>query len=296
MRDLLRSGFFRYTHSDVFKVCTVLAVIFAALFSYRIYRAVELDEFWFMASSIVFAVLITLSVGNETSKCIRNKIPKGHTKTQIYFSELILANLFIVAYFVLFLAFAFAFNFRLLPHIPAKLALAAVFGFLCMSLLFANVFAVLTCMISSKTVSAIVCLVLVIVMFITSETVADALSHSEFTKIGHAENGGEMEYYLEENPDYVHEPWRSILTVYRDANPYGQRWEYVEILQPFLYDDESWEREKEATADTIGNDFLRREVSVEEQEFLNRTPFAILAPIPFFILGGWLVFRKRSFV
>lgn len=295
MRDLLRSGFFRYTHSDVFKLCTALCLVFAALFSYRIYRAVELNEFWFMAASVVFAVLITLSVGNETSKCIRNKIPTGHTRTQVYFSELILANLFIIAYFLLFLIVAIALNFRLLPHIPLKLALAAVFGFLCMSLLFANVFAALTCIISSKTASVTVCLVLIIAMFLTSETVADMLDRSEFYKVGHSDNGGEMEFYLVENPDYVHEPWRSVLTVYRDANPYGQRWEYGDILLPFLYDDLDWEQAKEATANTIGNDFLKRETSEDEWAYLNRTPFAMLAPIPLFVLGGWLVFRKRSF-
>ena len=295
MRDLLRSGFFRYTHSSVFKVCTALCIAFAALFSYRIYRAVELNEFWFMAASVVFAVLITFSVGNETSKCIRNKIPTGCTRSQVYFSELILANLFILFYFILFLIFALALNFRLLSHIPVKLALAAVFGFLCMALLFANVFAALTCIISSKTASVTVCLVLIIAMFLTSETVADMLDQSEFYKVGHADNGGEMEFYLVENPDYVHEPWRSILTFYRDANPYGQRWEYEDILQPFLYDDLDWEQAKEATANTIGNDFLRRETSEDEWAYLNRTPFAMLAPIPFFIIGGWLVFRKRSF-
>ena len=96
MRDLLRSGFFRYTHSSVFKVCTALCIAFAALFSYRIYRAVELNEFTFMFASVTFAVLITFSVGNETSKCIRNKIPTGCTRSQVYFSELILANLFIL--------------------------------------------------------------------------------------------------------------------------------------------------------------------------------------------------------
>ncbi len=295
MRDLLRSGFFRYTHSSVFKVCTVLCIAFAALFSYRIYRAVELNEFTFMFASVIFAVLITFSVGYETSKCIRNKIPTGCTRSQVYFSELILANLFILFYFILFLIFALALNFRLLSHIPVKLALAAVFGFLCMSLLFANVFAALTCIISSKTASVTVCLVLIIAMFLTSETVADMLDQSEFYKVGHADNGGEMEFYLVENPDYVHEPWRSILTFYRDANPYGQRWEYVDILRPFLYDDVSWERAKEATVNTIGNDHLKREVSETEWVFLNRTPFAILAPIPLFVLGGWLVFRKRSF-
>ena len=295
MRDLLRSGFFRYTHSSVFKVCTALCIAFAALFSYRIYRAVELNEFTFMFASVTFAVLITFSVGYETSKCIRNKIPTGCTRSQVYFSELILANLFILFYFILFLIFALALNFRLLSHIPVKLALAAGFGFLCMALLFANVFAALTCIISSKTASVTVCLVLIIAMFLTSETVADMLDRSEFLKIAHMENGGEMEFYLVENPDYVHEPWRSVLTVYRDANPYGQRWEYGDILLPFLYNDLEWEQAKEATANTIGNDFLRRETSEDEWAYLNRTPFAMLAPIPFFIIGGWLVFRKRSF-
>lgn len=295
MRDLLRSGFFRYTHSSVFKVCTALCIAFAALFSYRLYRAVELNEFTFMFASVTFAVLITFSVGYETSVCIRNKIPTGCTRSQVYFSELILANLFILFYFILFLIFALALNFRLLPHIPVKLALAAVFGFLCMALLFANVFAALTCIISSKTAPVTVCLVLIIAMFLTSETLADMLDQSEFYKVGHADNGGEMEFYLVENPDYVHEPWRSILTFYRDANPYGQRWEYGDILLPFLYDDLDWEQAKEATANTIGNDFLRRETSEDEWAYLNRTPFAMLAPIPFFIIGGWFVFRKRSF-
>ena len=295
MGKLLRSGFFRYTHSTVFKVCTVLTVVIALLFSYRIYYASELNEFWFMFGSITFAILITSVIGNETSKCIRNKIQTGYTRTQIYFSELLLANVFTVLFFAVFFALAVAFNFRLFPHIPLELALQATFGFLCMSLLFANVFASITCMISSKTISVIVCLVLVIVLSLTSTVVAEMLKAKEFIKLGASTNGDEWVYWEEKNPDYIDEPWRSVLTFYRDANPYGQRAEYDNILLPFLYDDESWERAKEATANTIGNDFLKREVSETEQEFLNNTPFAIIAPIPVFVIIGWLVFRRKSF-
>lgn len=294
MGDLLRSGFFRYTHSAVFKVCAVLTAVFAFLFSYKIYDAAELNEFWFVCGSIVFAVMITFIIGNETSKCIRNKIPTGHTKTEVYFAELILANMFVVIFFAVFLAAAAVLNFRLFSHIPPLLALQTIFGFLCMSLLFANVFASLTCIIPSKTASAIVCLVLIIALFLTSTVVGQALKEREFYRVGELRDG-EWVHWEEKNSKYVDEPWRSVLTFYRDANPYGQRSAYDEILLPFLYNDGSWEKAKEATANTIGNDFLKREVSESEQEFLNNTPFTILAPIPVFVLAGWLIFRKRSF-
>ena len=295
MANLLRSGFFRYTHSTIFKVCSALTVVIAFLFSYRIYDAAELNEFWFVFGTITFAILITFMIGTETSKCIRNKIPTGYTRTQIYFSELILANVFVILFFIVFLVVAVCLNVHLLSHTPLKLALQAIFGFLCMALLLANVVASLTCMISAKTASTIVCLVMIIVLFLTSAIVVEMLNQKEFHKVGSSVNDGEMVYWKEKNPNYVDEPWRSVLSFYRDANPYGQRAEYDEILVPFLYCDESWEKAMEATANTIGNDFLKREISENEQDYLNRIAFAIMAPIPLFVLGGWLVFRRKSF-
>ena len=294
MANLLRSGFFRYTHSSIFKVCSMLTVVIAFLFSYRIYDAVELNEFWFVFGTITFAILITFMIGAETSKCIRNKIPTGYTRTQIYFAELILANIFVILFFVAFLFIAVGLNIRLLSHTPLKLAFQTMFGFLCMALLMANVVASLTCMISAKTASTIGCLVMIIVLFLTSTIVVEILDEPEFNKMGSNESG-EWVHWEEKNPNYVDEPWRSVLTFCRDANPYGQRAEYEKILVPFLYGDEAWEEAMAATANTIGNDFLKREISENEQDYLNRIPFAMMAPIPFFVLGGWLVFRRKSF-
>ena len=294
MVNLLRSGFFRYLHSTIFKVCSVLTLVIAVLFSYGIYCAAELNEIWFVFGTITLAILITFMIGTETSKCIRNKIPTGYTRTQIYFSELILANIFVVLFFIVFFVAAVCLNVRLLSHIPLKLAFQVVFGFLCMALLLADVVASLSCMISTKTVSAIVCLVMITVLFITSTIAVSMLDEPEFYTIGSNEIG-EWVWWEEKNPRYVEEPCRSVLTFYRDANPYGQRAEYDEILVPFLYCDEAWEKAMESTADTIGNDFLKREISENEQNYLNSIPFSILAPIPFFIFGGWLVFRKKSF-
>ena len=294
MFNLLRSGFFRYLHSTIFKVCSVLTLAIAVLFSYGIYRAAELNEIWFVFGTITLAILITFMIGTETSKCIRNKIPTGYTRTQIYFSELILANIFVVLFFIVFFVAAVCLNVRLLSHIPLKLALQVVFGFLCMALLLANIVASLACVISAKTAASIVCLVMITVLFITSTIVVSMLDEPEFYRMGSNESG-EWVWWEEKNTRYIDEPWRSVLTFYRDANPYGQRAEYDEILTPFLYCDEYWEKAMEETADTIGNDFLKRELSEHEQDYLNRIPFSILAPLPVFIFGGWLVFRKKSF-
>lgn len=280
-------------HSTAFKLCTALTVVVAAFLSYRIYVGAEINELWFMLGSIVFAVLIATVIGNEISKCIRNKISTGHTKTQVYVSELLLANIFVTFLFVIFLVLTIALNFRLFSHISLKLASQTILGFFCMSLLFANVFASLSCIISSKTGSIIVCLVLIIALFITSGIVTEMLKENEFKYFGKLEND-EMVHFEVKNPNYVEEPWRTVLTFYRDANPYGQRAVYEDILLPFLFDTEKLEKAQKATENTIGNDHLKREISESEQKILNKTPFDIIIPIPFLVFIGWSVFRKKE--
>ncbi len=294
MYNLLRSGFFRYTHSTVFWVCTVLTAVFALLFSWNIYASAELNEVWFVFGTMPLSILITFIIGNESSKCIRNKIPTGYTRTQIYLSELILANMFVVFLFSVFLVFSIVLNIRLLPHIPLKLALQTVFGFLCSALLFANVFATMTCIVSHKTISIVIGLALIIALYLPCTGVSLLLDEEEFLQVGTFENDVWVEYE-EKNPRYVDEPQRSLLMFYDKVNPYSQRISYDDILRPFLFDDEAWERAKQATANTVGDAFLKREISEDEQVFLNTTPFATIALIPIFVLTGWLVFRKKSF-
>ena len=295
MRNLLRSGFFRYVHSSVFRICSVLMIVFAILFSYRIYAGAELNEFCLMFGWVTFSVLITFTIGNETSRCIRNKISTGHTKTQIYFSELILANIVVLMYFVVFLIFAIAINARLLSHIPLKLLLQTALGFLSISLLFANILVPLACVIASKNGSVIVCLVLIITLLLTIVSVTETLKNKEINKMGETTNGSVLIYTDGTNSDYADELLESVLIFYRDTNPFCLNSSYNRILLPFLFSDEALERVKEATADTIGNDFLKREVSETEQVFLNEAPIIVLFPIPFFVILGWIVFRKKSF-
>ena len=294
MIKLLRAGFFRYFHSTVFKICSLLTIVFSILFSYSTYSDSNLNEIWFMFGTLMIAVLITFTIGNEASSHIKNKIVAGYTKTQIYFSEIILANIFALIFFIVFFISFIVGNLYILGHTPILLSVQTILGFVSMVLLLASVFASLSCIISSKTAPSIVCLILVIVLTITNSMVVNLLKEEEFFKVGSTESG-KWEQWEEKNPRYIDEPLRSVLIFYRDINPYGQRAEYESILIPFLYDDESWEQAKEATEHTIGNEFLRREISEEEQKYLNKAPVIMISPLPVFIILGWLIFRKKEF-
>lgn len=295
MSKLIRAGFFRYFHSPVFYVCSALTLLLSFIFAFRISRCVELNEYCFVLETVIFAVLIAVSLGYEASGNIRNKIVKGYSKSEIYFSETIVAITLVSVYFIWFAILSFALNTVILSHIPVSLMLSCIFGFYLMAVMLTAAFVFITCAVSRQTVSAVICLSVIIVLYMTS-TVADAfLSEPQYIKWAKKTENGEWEYMLEENPKYIDEPLRSILVFYRNTNPYGQRAKYEAIAEPCLYTDEDWEKARENIADTLGSAFLDRELSADEQTFLQQAPVCALIPIPFLIVAGWLVFRKKSF-
>ncbi|MBQ8404825.1 MAG: hypothetical protein IJX55_10475 [Clostridia bacterium] len=300
MLKLIRAGIFRYIHSTAFKVCSALALAVGFIFAHNIYKNVELDESWFFTATIIFASLIAINVGGEISKCAKNKITAGYSKTKIFLSELIVANLAILFFFVLFLLFSFVMNVRLLPHIPLKLALLYIFGFMCISVSLATVFFSITCIIPKKAVSAILCLVLLFSLYYTSDKVDYALEQPEFMQQATIDENGEWFKFEVENPEYIKEPLRSIYTFYSDINPFGQREKYETIIYPYLFDDARLELLRKNTQEQAANpeyllEKLERNVSESEWEFIHRAPLYALAPVPVFTLAGWLVFRKKEF-
>lgn len=294
MPKLIRAGFFRYFHSTVFWVCGGLSAVLAFLFGYRLCRNVCLDEHWFFFATVVFAVLLSLSVGGEVSGTAKNKIVKGYSRTQIFFSEWLVACAIVSIFFVLYLVMAFLLNTAILSHTPLSLTVQCIVGFYSIALTLTTVYLSLVCMIAKKTVAVIVCFVLSFGVYFTSFTVADRLNNREFNKVGTLGENGEWEFSLEKNPEYVEEPVRSVLSFYLNVNPYGQRSVYEDIVYPYLFRDGAWEAALEATANTTGNEHLLREISPEEQRFLDLAPLYTVAPIPLFVLAGWLSFRKKE--
>lgn len=296
MLKLLHAGFFRYLHSTAFKVCTLFTILLGILFALRLSNAVELNEYWFFSETAVLVILITLSVGTEMQSGIRPKLVCGYRRTTIFFSELILADLMVTLFFGIFLILSLVLNLPILGHLPVGALLLCVLGFYVMAISLASGLAALSCVLTSKVISAVVCLVLAMALYLSSDVFAVMLDAEEFLEYGACDpETQEMITIQEENPDYVHEPWRSLMAAYLRVNPYGQRADYEEILFPFLFDDDAWERAKEATANTIGNQHLERVISEEEQRFLRTAPLCSLGPALCVVLGSWLIFRKKSF-
>ena len=296
MLRLLHAGFFRYLHSTVFKVCAFCTVLLGILFAQCLSDSVELNEYWFLGETVVWVILITLSVGTEMRSGIRHKLVFGYRRTTVFFSELILADLMVTLFFGIFLLLSLVLNLPILGHLPVGSLLLCVLGFYVMAISFASGLAALSCVLSSKVLSVVVCLVLVMALYLSSSAIAVMLDEDEFLQYGSFDpETQEMITVQEENPNYIHEPWRGLLTAFQRVNPYGQRADYEEILFPFLFDDEAWERAKEATVNTIGNQHLERVISEEEQRFLQTTPlYSMVTPVCV-VLGGWLIFRKKAF-
>ena len=294
MLKLIRGGFFRYFHSTVFWICSVLSLIIAVFLGYRLSRNVCIDEFCFYFATAVLAVLTILSVGGEAGKQIKNKIVKGYSRTQVFFSELIVAYAIVSLFFVAFLVPAFLLNVIIVPHTPVLLMLQYIVGFYAITIAFTTVYCSLACMIPIKAVAIAICLVLSFTLYYSGFVVAERLDNVEYNKVGTITENGEWEFWYEKNPEYVDEPSRSVLTFYQNINPYGQRSVYEDIVYPYLFNDEAWKAALEATKNTTGNDHLLRDITNEEQQFLNSAPLYAVMPIPIFVLIGWLCIRKKE--
>ncbi|MBR6740861.1 MAG: hypothetical protein IKM04_07340 [Clostridia bacterium] len=295
MSKLLKATFFRYTHSMVFGICLLLTAVFAGLFSRWIHYASELSARWFLAEIIVFATVICLTVGTETAGCVKNKLVCGFSRTKIFFSELIVANVVVLFFFAIFAAFSFVVNIRLLGNTPLKMILQCLLGFGCMAVMLATAFVTVSCIFSRPAAAAAGCMITVVVLFASTALVLDLLAEPEFFKGRYRVDGGEWQDYIEENERYVDSPLREVLIFYKNANPFGVLSDYEDVMVPWLYEDEALASAMDATANTIGNDFLRREISPDEQRFLDRAPIRMVAPVPVLILAGWLIFRRKTF-
>lgn len=292
MSKLIRGGIFRTIHSSVFKICLCCTVLLAILFAYGIYHSIRLDDFVLLAEFIVLALLISLAVGNETAGRIRNKLITGHTRTSIFFSELILAYLEMLIFFLIFFLVSLVINLRLLEHTPLSLALKYAFGFFCAGMSIATIIVSVTCLFSKQVVTSITGILLVFALYFSSIAVAGSLSQKEFFVNTLPAENGELIVIEEKNPRYVEEPLRSILINYQKMNPLGQSSEYDSIIKPFLYDNERWEQARRSVPDS---NYLNRELSEDDETFLAETPLQLLLPMPIFILLGWLIFRKKEF-
>lgn len=195
MNRLLNAGFYRLKRNKVFVICL------AGVLSYCIFVNItqyfnELkygDEGGFIVDplifnfltliGVVFSVFISLYVGTEYSDgTIRNKLIVGKSRTEVYISNLIICIsggiIITVSAFILGMALGIPLFGTPKMGIP-QLALM-MFNGVCIGIAYASIFNMIAMINSSKTNSAVVCILVAFVLVFAAIIVFAQLSAPEF--------------------------------------------------------------------------------------------------------------------
>lgn len=237
MSKLLRSNLSRMFRDKVFLLCVIGMIAIGIYFpSNQLFRD---DGVMIEYGSIVMgyplflgalcSVFCSMFVGCEYSDgTIRNKIVVGHTRTEIYFTNLItqfialaLTSLsYIIAVTVVGLPILAEYStFDFLKAVPMYLGCA-----LLLMLAYASLHTMLSMTITNKAVASIVSLLLFIVMLITAFCIFNMLEAPEYYpgySITNPETG-EMQQAMIKNEQYLTGAKRTRYEFYFDFLPTGQ--------------------------------------------------------------------------
>ena len=253
MDKLMRAGIRRYLRSPIWWISVAAALGFGVLFGEYIPRNHMLEAFPFIYLHLIFACLISLAVGREVSeRVVRNKIVAGHTKTKILFSELCLAVIACLILEVLFLTPFISRGGEMLAKLPLDVWMSALFGTLLFNIVCVVINVLISMLIHNRAVSAIACILLVLVMSIGAAEIDTALKQREFVRTPefiYNEETGLREVIIkqgQENPNYVSGCKRKLYIFLNRCIPYGQAGIYVDTMNDYLQNDLPISEEQEA--------------------------------------------------
>lgn len=259
MFNLLSAGLYRLRKSRLLWCGTLILMVWSAIVCVEYWKnfladyGEALDGVSFMDSLfptlpaviLVFAVFVSIFLGTEYGDgTIRNKITAGHTRIQIYLSQLIVSAAACLTVYLAILGISALLGFFLLGKTdmpPAVILLYCVTGAL-MCTADAALFTLITMTAGNKAAGAVICLLAAFFLEIGASAVYDPLSQEEYYYQPRAvyeamqENsgtsvvvmGGDTQAEEENgmvklpNPLYVSGPKRKVFEFLLDCNPAGQ--------------------------------------------------------------------------
>ena len=239
MRNLLSANFLRLRKNHLFWGILAVGALFAgfriyALFSDQIDYGIPstLDEALFTYAQLIgltVGVFVSLFLGTEYSDgTIRNKVTSGCSRAAIYLSGFLTvfaaSVLSLAAYWIVALAMGVPLLEPL--QMSAGGVLFTVVGVLLMTAALCAIFTLITMNCSSKTTSAVVCILLFFVMLIASTYVYSRLDAPEFVPNYKFVNGEIVASEPEPNPRYLQPGPRAVFEFFRDLLPTGQSIQY----------------------------------------------------------------------
>lgn len=239
MIKLLNAGFTRLRKNKLFWILTIFSICLALFMIYTQYsdmnkygRTIEVEQCMLNYSTmvgVVIAIFASLFLGVEYSDgAMRNKISIGHKRSNIYLSNLIIVMVTSLFSYILFLGIISIIGIPLFGNITIgfstliKLLECVFFAIIA----YASIFTFISMLISNKTISSIVNIMLAFGMIIYSLTFLNFLSMPEYVPEYVMENG-QMITKEVKNPYYLTGLKRDIIQLSVDINPAGQMGQVV---------------------------------------------------------------------
>lgn len=279
MSKLLRAGIYRHLKDWLFWIVLGVSILIGIFFGLNFRSQTVFDDFYVMPVFALLGVFIALSTGREYSdKTIRNKLIAGHTKGTIFISELILniimCSLIFAAYFGIFLCF----SFHMLPSMPLANAVIIIVGYYLLNISFAVIFTVVSCLIPSRAIGVVVCMLLFIAMMVGSTNIDFMLAQPEVSTTEYYDADHNLiDTEEQDNPAYVGGTARAILQTLDNTLPYGQLDTYLSYMMIYTHSPNP------------------QAVTAGYEGVLYSYPLYSLLLIIILSGMGFLVFRKRDF-
>lgn len=251
MNKLLSAGFSRMLRDKIFwagLLAVVAGGIFIPVSNYisMMEDGMEtyIDSAFFSVAiyiGIILSVFCSLFIGTEYSDgFIRNKLIVGHKRSAVYFANLITCGAGGVIICVAGLAAYLCAGLPLLGgfHSPVKSILLLVMCSILISMVYASVFTLIGMVSQSKSMTAVLCILLAFLLLFTGMYIYTRLDEPKvFNGIAHMDESGTI--VVEENqpnPNYVDGTKRQVYEFVNDFLPGGQALQTasMEVKNPWL--------------------------------------------------------------
>ena len=246
MIRLLNAGFERLRKNKIFWLVMIFSIGLALFMIYTQYsdmtrydEVIEVEQLMLNYSTIigiVIAIFTSLFIGVEYSDgAIRNKISIGHKRANIYLSNLVIVSITsLFAYIVFMIAIAII-GIPLFGGFTMQISsFFKLIGCIFVTILsYSSIFTFIAMLISNKTITAIVSIMLVFGMMMVAITCLNILSAQEFIQEGSLVDG-EMKFEEVPNPRYPSEEKKKVCQTLVDIIPAGQMFELAGRATPNL--------------------------------------------------------------
>lgn len=289
MCKLLRAGVSRYIHNPLTWICLAAAVFCGVWGGVHIRREYMPDWVYFVGLFLVQAVLSSLLIGAELGNGMhRNKLVCGYTRGMLFFSELILALGSILILCISFLVPFVAILLPLLGIFPGELLGGMLLSFILLHLSLGCIFVTLSCLISRRVISSVLCLLIVIAMVWGAYQLFVGLLQPETIQTGAEMIGNELVWTTEPNPNYIGGWKRIAFQIAVRVLPFGQLLEMLEISDRYF-----WVQNPYLSDYKI--ETLLPEITSEQGAMIWSLPLYSIVLMAVLCMVGYLCFRKKEF-